>query len=72
MDDEILHKLIGFPRIFNCQEKSLMPCLKNNISMRYVDVDVELQKIREKCAEKNLPFFEHSLPAIEYLKNKKE
>lgn len=71
VDDEILHKLIGFPKDFNCYEKELMPCLKNNLSMKYVDVGVELRVIKEKCKECGLPFFEHSLPAIEYLKELK-
>lgn len=71
VDDEILHKLVGFPKDFISQEKTLMPCLKNNLSMRYVDVDKELEKIKEKCKEYGLPFFEHSLPAIEYLKEMK-
>lgn len=71
VDDEILHKLVDFPKDFISQEKSLMPCLKNNLSMRYVDVYNELIKIKEKCEEYELPFFEHSLPVIEYLKNEK-
>lgn len=71
VNDEILHKLIGFPKDFNCQEKPLMPCLKNNLSMRYVDVNMELKEIKIKCKEYSLPFFEHSLPAIEYLKKQK-
>lgn len=68
VDDEILRKLVGFPKDFVSQEKPLMPCLKNNISMIYVDVNEELKKIKEKCKECELVFFEHSLPAIEYLK----
>ena len=72
MDDEILHKLVGFPKDFISQEKPLMPCLKNNLSMHYVDVDKELIEIKEKCKEYELPFFEHSLPAIEYLKEMKK
>lgn len=68
VDDEILHKLIEFPKDFVSLEKPLMPCLKNNLTMRYVDVDEELSKLKEKCKECKLPFFEHSLSAIEYLK----
>lgn len=70
IDDEILHKLIGFPEDFVSQEKPLMSCLKNNLTMRYVDVYGELRKIEKKCKECGLPFFEHSLPAIQYLKTK--
>lgn len=68
VDDEILCKLPEFPKDFKCQEKPLMPCLKNKLSMRYVDVDSEINEIKMKCKEYSLPFFEHSLPAIEYLK----
>lgn len=68
VDNEILHKLVGFPKNFNSQAKNLMSCLKNNISMQYVNVDGELEKIKEKCKEYGLPFFDHSLPAIKYLK----
>ena len=68
VDDEILHKLIGFPKDFVSLKKPLMPCLKNNLTMKYVDVNKELSIIKEKCKECKLPFFEHSLSAIEYLK----
>lgn len=72
VDDEILHKLVGFSSDFACQEKPLMPCLKNNLSMRYVDVTEELEEIKKKCKECAVPFFEHSLPAIEFLKENKK
>ena len=72
VDDEILHKLIGFPKKFGSLEKPLMPCLKNNLTMRYVDVDKEISIVKEKCKECKLPFFEHSLLAIEYLKEMKK
>ncbi len=39
--------------------------------MKYVDVENELGLIKEKCDDLNLPFFEHSLPAINYLKGKR-
>lgn len=71
VNDEILRKLVGFPDDFNCQEKELMPCLKNELSMKYVNVYKELSEIKRKCKENSLPFFEHSLSAIEYLKRKK-
>lgn len=72
VDDEILNKLKGFPQNFACQQKPLMPCLKNNLSMKYVDVEKELDIIKQKCKSLKLPFFEHSLPAIKYLKKKKD
>ena len=69
VDDHILQRLENFPIDYKSQNKPLMPCLKNNLSMQYVDVDKELKMIREKAIECNIPFFEHSLPAIEYVKN---
>lgn len=69
---EILNKLNGFPEIFESQDKPLMPCLKNDLSMKYVNVEKELAFIKRKCLELKLPFFEHSLPAIHFLKNTKD
>lgn len=72
IDDDILNRLKGFPKDYISQNKPLMPCLKNNISMKYVNVDRELLIIKKKAKECNIPFFEHSLPAIEYIKNSTE
>lgn len=69
VNDEILNKLVGFPQDFQSEEKPLMPCLKNHISMKYVNVQKELLLIEKRARELNIPFFEHSIPAIEYLKN---
>lgn len=69
VDEAILKRLEGFPKDFRSQDKPLMPCLKNNLSMKYVNVDKELDLIRDKAKEYNIAFFEHSLPAIEYIKN---
>lgn len=65
---QILSKLQDFPTDFKSVEKPLMPCLKNDISMQYVDVSSELDKIEKKCIECEVPFFTHSMPAIEYIK----
>lgn len=35
---------------------------------KYIDVSEELSKIKEKCKELNIPFFDHSLVALNYLK----
>lgn len=69
---EILNKLHGFPEAFESQDRPLMPCLKNDLSMKYVNVEKELDFIKRKCLELKLPFFEHSLPAIFFLKEHKE
>lgn len=68
LDQQILGKLEGFPKDFEWEEKQLMPCLKNSLSMKYVNVEKEIKLIKEKCKQLDLPFFEHSLPAIEFLK----
>lgn len=36
-------------------------------SMRFVDVRNEMRQLKEYCNRKGVPFFEHSLPAINYL-----
>lgn len=36
-------------------------------SMRFVDVRNEMQQLKEYCNIKDVPFFEHSIPAINYL-----
>lgn len=33
-------------------------------SIKYVDVRSEIKRIKESCCDKNIPFFEHSLPAL--------
>lgn len=35
--------------------------------IRFIDVNYELQQIREKCAEVGVPVFLHSMPAINYI-----
>lgn len=68
VNHEILAKLKDFPPNFIGEELPLMPCLKNDIPMNYVDVKKELDIIKKECSKYGIPFFEHSLPAIEYLK----
>lgn len=38
---------------------------------KYIDVTEELSKIKAKCSDLNIPFFDHSLSAINYLKQNK-
>lgn len=38
---------------------------------KYIDVSDELLRIKNKCNEINIPFFDHSLTAINYLKKQK-
>lgn len=68
VNDEIKNKLLGFPEDYKSVPGPLMPCLKNNLSMHYVDVSKELAVIREKCDSCGIPFFTHSLPALEFIK----
>lgn len=37
--------------------------------MRYVDTSQELEHLKEYCDKKGLPFFKHSMPAVNYLYN---
>lgn len=43
--------------------------LKGAISerMKFVDVRNEMSQLKNYCSKKNVPFFEHSIPAINYL-----
>jgi len=68
VDKTILNRLHGFPRNFKYTSGHLMECLNNDIEMQYVDVDEELFVIQQKCDEMNLRLFNHSLPAISYMK----
>lgn len=71
VDKHILKRIKDFPNDFKYEQAPLMECLKNNISMKYVDVSDELLKISELCNEYNIPFFQHSMPAIQYIKSLK-
>lgn len=35
--------------------------------IKFINVDFELKRIREKCNELNVPLFEHSMPALNYV-----
>lgn len=70
-DKYILERLKNFPKEFKSEKAPLMECLKNDISVQYVDVSEELNQIQTLCNQNNLPFFQHSMPAIEYVKSLK-
>lgn len=71
VDKHILEKLKCFPK-FECNgEESLMQCLENNISVKYVDVGFELEAVRNKCEEYEKKLFYNSGPAIEYIKSER-
>ena len=72
VDNNILRKLKGFPTNFSFIEAPLMECLDNNITVKYIDVSDELLLIKNLCLEYKIPFFEHSIPAIKYVKSFKK
>lgn len=71
VDNNILKRLKGFPLDFNSQTEPLMQCLENDIPVEYVDVSDELTKIKNLCNEYDVPFFQHSMPAVKYVKSLK-
>lgn len=72
VDNFILKRLKNFPTSFDFQQAPLMECLENDLSVQYVDVSSELEKIQTLCGQYGIPFFEHSMPAIEYIKKLKK
>lgn len=68
VDDYILKRLKGFPTSFSSEKAPLMECLENNISVQYVNVSEELNKIENICNKYDIPFFQHSMPAVQYVK----
>lgn len=72
VDKHILKRLKDFPIEYKSEEAPLMECLENNILVQYVDVSNELNEIQKLCSEYNLPFFQHSMPAIQYVKKLKK
>ena len=71
VDNHILKRLKGFPIEYKSEQAPLMKCLENDISVQYVEVSKELSQIEALCSEYKLPFFQHSMPAIQYVKMKK-
>lgn len=71
VDKHILERLKNFPSEFKSEKAPLMECLENDISVQYVDVSEELNQIQTLCNQNKLPFFQHSMPAIEYVKSLK-
>lgn len=49
------------------ESEYLNGAIKEN--MRYVDISQELEHLKEYCNKKGLPFFKHSMPAVNYLYN---
>ena len=70
VNDEIISRMKTDITDFKGTKNKLMACLNNEIEVVYVDVTKELKRIKTLCQKHAVPFFEHSLPAIEYLKNK--
>ena len=57
-------------RLISSKEEPLMPCLGNaSIPVHYVDVTGELQEIEQLCKDNKLPFFQHSMPAVKYVRS---
>ena len=69
VNDAIIERLKANKIDFQGKSGKLMECLNNEIEVVHVDVANELEQISELCKKYSVPFFEHSLPAIEYLKN---
>lgn len=69
VNNHILKRLKDFPLDFKSFEAPLMTCLENDIVMQYVDVSEELTQIESLCDEYSIPFFQHSMPAIKYVKS---
>jgi DNA repair photolyase len=72
VNKHILERLKSFPAYTSGGKESLMECLKNNhLSGEYPNVENELTIIRNRCQKHDKKLFEHSCPAIEYIKSKK-
>ena len=65
VDEFILKRLNVSEKCFAGTKDKLMECLENDIDVTYVDVDSELKEIKKMCDKYSVPFFEHSMPAIE-------
>lgn len=71
VDDTILRNLKTFPSDITYAEGKLMKCLGQDIDVRYVNVEQEYLKIEQFCKIHNIYLDEHSIPVIQYLKDKK-
>lgn len=71
VNDCIIGRLNGFPKDVEYIEGKIMNCLQNDTKVKYINVDKELYKIECFCKQCNIPFFNSSLPAINYLYNEK-
>lgn len=74
VNSEILKQLNGFPIEFDFEEKPIMPCLhQDNLVVKYVEVERELEIIKDYCMKKKIPFYSGSIDAIKssmnYFKN---
>ena len=67
--DEYIKKRLGnFPE-YKSVKGELMKCLENmQMTVEYVNVEKEWTQIRERCDKYGIRLFDHSCPAIEYLK----
>ena len=69
VDDSMRKRIPDFPRDIKCGLVKLDQYLKNDDPIYEVDVEEELVAIEEECSLCNLPFFRHSLPAINRIKS---
>lgn len=65
--DNILARLGLENNTFTYKSDSKSEYLSDIEDAKYLDVEMELSRIKEGCRERGLPFFEHSMPALNYL-----
>lgn len=67
VNENVLHrlKLKDEDFIYNNNQEYLQGAIDCDI--KFVNVDNELKTIKEKCTYQNIPFFEHSINALNYL-----
>lgn len=66
LNKDIINKLDGFPKNYSYVEKPIMSCLKqDNLLVKYVNVEEELNSIQLKCKQSQIPFFSGSIEAIQ-------
>lgn len=68
LDNNIINKLSGFPKEIKVSDAPLMTCLNQSYEVQYVDVENELNSLRDTCNKLNVPFFTDSIPAVQYAK----